>query len=50
VRKEYDRNRDEFLAGGGYAVLRFANEDVLHRIDEVIETIRSSVRKDFPPI
>ena len=47
-RVEYDRNRDEFLAGGGYTVLRFTNEDVLHRMEKVIEAILSAARKGFP--
>jgi len=39
-REEYDKNRDGFLSAGGYAVLRFANEDVRSRIDTVLDTIR----------
>jgi very-short-patch-repair endonuclease len=44
-REKYDRNRDEFLAGGGYTVLRFTNEDVLHGIEKVIDAIRTVARK-----
>ena len=47
-REEYDRNRDEYLTGGGYTVLRFTNEDVLHKIEEVIETIRNVARECMP--
>ena len=45
TREEYDRNRDEYLTSAGYTVLRFTNEDVLHKIEEVIETIRNVARK-----
>ncbi|MHB9027530.1 MAG: endonuclease domain-containing protein [Candidatus Latescibacterota bacterium] len=44
-RKEYDQNRDAFLAGGGYTVLRFPNDEVLQRIEKVIEAIRNAVQK-----
>jgi len=39
-REEYDENRDAYLAGCGYRVIRFRNEDIDHRLNEVIETIR----------
>ena len=39
-REEYDRNRDEYLAGHGYRVVRFSNDDITYRLNEVIETIR----------
>jgi very-short-patch-repair endonuclease len=44
-REEYDRNRDAFLSGGGYSVLRFRNDEVLQRMDSVIEAIRSAARQ-----
>jgi len=39
-REQYDGNRDEYLAGHGYRVVRFRNEDINHRLNEVIGTIR----------
>jgi very-short-patch-repair endonuclease len=35
----YDRQRDEWLRGRGFEVLRFWNDDVLYRTDEVLEQI-----------
>ena len=42
--EEYDRNRDAFFAGGGYTVLRFPNNEVLQRIEKVIEAIRNAAQ------
>ena len=36
----YDRQRDEWLGSQGYAVLRFWNNDVMQRLDSVLERIR----------
>ncbi len=38
-RKEQDLDRSEYLAGKGYTVLRFWNNDVLNDLDTVIKTI-----------
>jgi very-short-patch-repair endonuclease len=39
-REEYDGNRDAFLSAGGYAVLRFSNDDIHTRIGFVLDAIR----------
>jgi len=38
-RKDYDAERTEFLESTGLKVIRFKNEDVIDRIDWVIEEI-----------
>ena len=38
-RVEYDRRRTAWLVRGGFRVLRFAADDVLSRLDEVLEAI-----------
>ena len=37
-----DARRDAFLAGQGYRVLRFWNEEILNRPDEVMATIAAA--------
>ena len=49
-RVEYDSIRDEFLNALGLRVLRFKNDDVLRRMDKVIETIAEHMRKDQIPL
>ena len=39
-REEYDRDRDAFLFAGGYALLRFTNDEVHTHPETVVETIR----------
>ena len=35
----YDRARDDYLRERGFRVLRFWNEDVMRRMDDVLDTI-----------
>ena len=37
--KEYDTERTNYLSGLGYTVIRYANRDVLHNIDGVMEDL-----------
>jgi adenine-specific DNA-methyltransferase len=39
AREAYDSKRDHFLRSAGFRVLRFWNNDVLARTDQVVETI-----------
>jgi len=39
-RKEYDKNRDEFLEAGGYTVLRFQNDEICNSLDDVLKKIK----------
>ena len=39
LQKECDEARTEQLEAYGYRVLRFRNEDVLHRLEDVLEAI-----------
>src|ERR1700704_6837165 len=39
ARVEYDRRRTACLVRGGFRVLRFAADDVLSRLDDVLEAI-----------
>jgi len=38
-REEYDANRDSFLSGGGYTVLRFTNVEIEQSLDAVLDVI-----------
>ena len=38
--KEYDENRDNYLSAGNYTVLRFSNNDIIHSLNDVLDTIR----------
>ncbi|MDD5675742.1 MAG: endonuclease domain-containing protein [Chitinivibrionales bacterium] len=39
IKKEYDGNRDNYLRGCGYRVLRFANSEIEMRIEMVLQKI-----------
>jgi len=41
--KEYDQRQDTWLESRGYTVLRFSNDDVELRVDQVVETIRRAL-------
>jgi len=43
TQREYDAGRTETLQHFGYTVLRFTNDDVLHRHEEVLDTILNLV-------
>jgi very-short-patch-repair endonuclease len=43
-RKTYDGRRDGFLRSAGFRVLRFWNDDVLARTDQVVETIYAALQ------
>lgn len=40
---DYDQQRDQWLRQQGYIVIRFWNNDVIQRLDEVLEQIRLTV-------
>ncbi|MHB8258879.1 MAG: methionine synthase [Bacteroidia bacterium] len=42
-KKEYDEGRTYLLEDIGYRVIRFSNENVIHRIDEVIKKINEEL-------
>ncbi len=44
-REPYDARRDHFLRSAGFRVLRFWNNDVLARIDQVVETIYEALHR-----
>ncbi len=39
IQQSYDKRRDQYLNGLGYAVLRFSNDDVVKNTQGVVETI-----------
>ncbi|MCX5876429.1 MAG: endonuclease domain-containing protein [Deltaproteobacteria bacterium] len=39
----YDLQRDAWLRGQGYTVLRFWNHEVMHQLEGVLEQIRSTI-------
>ncbi len=41
----YDLRRDGFLRSAGFRVLRFWNGDVLHRTEQVVETIFEALHR-----
>lgn len=40
-RKEYDKNRDDYLSACGYNVLRISNEEITSSIETTIEKIKA---------
>jgi very-short-patch-repair endonuclease len=48
-RMEHDRQRSIWLTGRGYRILRFTNEDVLKRLEGVLEMIRIACLKKPSP-
>lgn len=38
-RRTYDAEREQYLRACGYRVLRFANEQVMKHLDEVLKSI-----------
>jgi very-short-patch-repair endonuclease len=47
---EYDKVRDEYMAGLGLEVMRFTNTDVLTNIEGVVESIEGVIRGKSPLI
>ena len=47
--QEYDAARTEYLASVGIRVLRFANADVFHDVEAVVEAIVAAVEEQAPP-
>lgn len=49
-RPDYDRTRDEVFRRMGVKTLRFANSEVVHNADGVVEAMRQYLSgKDLPP-
>ena len=46
---DYDIARSQFLQSQGYRVLRFWNDEVLLRMDDVLEEILRALRTPHPP-
>jgi very-short-patch-repair endonuclease len=44
-----DARRDAYMRANGYRILRFWNNDVMHNIEGVIETIAQAMRAPPPP-
>jgi very-short-patch-repair endonuclease len=42
-KKEYDKNRDEVLAGLGLVILRFTNDEILNDLNQVINAIKERI-------
>jgi len=42
-KKEYDKNRDEVLAGLGLTIIRFDNDQIIDNIEFVLETIKQNL-------
>jgi very-short-patch-repair endonuclease len=42
--KYYDKDRDNWLKGNGFSVLRFRNDDVLKNINDILEIIKQSCK------
>ena len=40
---EYDHERDAYLIGAGYRVIRFSNEQVRDNVDAVLAVVRSEI-------
>jgi very-short-patch-repair endonuclease len=49
VDSAHDEKRDAFLLSQGYSVLRFWNDDVIHAIEDVCETIVAALEGKLEP-
>lgn len=49
-KKEYDRERDEFLKQIGISTIRFSNETVLNSFGEVKKVILEYIKTSVPPV
>jgi very-short-patch-repair endonuclease len=47
--EKYDRQRSEYLAGLGYRVIRFWDNDAFANTDEVVEQISNLLKDPHPP-
>jgi very-short-patch-repair endonuclease len=43
LKKDYDKNRDEVLAGLGLKTLRFTNSEIINNTNEVLEKIKQAL-------
>ena len=43
-KKDYDKNRDEVLAGLGLTTIRFTNEEILNDLANVLNRIKDEIR------
>jgi len=49
ARKAQDAKKERFLAGLGWTVLRFSNQDVTERLAACVQTVRSTTSKSKAP-
>ena len=49
-RREYDRGREYFMNELGLHVIRFTNEDIMERIDEVVNGIKDRIKEINPKL
>ncbi len=47
--KDYDEQRTQFLNEFGIEIIRFSNEDVTNKTDEVLKNIRQNIEKRLSP-
>jgi very-short-patch-repair endonuclease len=45
--EQYDEERTQYLESLGYNVIRFWNNDVIHKVDEVILAITHAIQDKF---
>ena len=45
--KKKDKEKEEYLTGNGYSVIRFTNKEVMMQIEVVLEKIRNTVNKNI---
>jgi very-short-patch-repair endonuclease len=48
LKKDYDKNRDEVLAGLGLKTLRFTNDEIINNTNEVLEKIKQALETNSP--
>ena len=44
-----DQNRDVYMRANGYRVLRFWNNEVIHNLNGVLETVAQALSAPLPP-
>jgi very-short-patch-repair endonuclease len=42
--RQYDKNRDAYLAACGYITMRFTDREIIENVDGVLNRIRSAIK------
>ena len=49
-REEYDRERDEYLTGAGFRVIRISTDDVKYNLDLTLQYLKEKIQRHAIPL